>query len=125
MPDPIVFVSHSTVRDGKLEALKEASEEAFAALEADKLGTVFQYGYLDRDKSQVHFVHIFPDADAMDAHMVGAAERVSAAAEFIETTAFEIYGAPSAMVLEALGQNPSVEVTQSPGSLGGYIRLGN
>ncbi len=124
MPEPIGFISHSTVKEGKLDELRELSPEMFSALEAEKPGTVLHYGYLDADDGQVHFILVFPDADAMDAHMEGAQQRVARAAELIDTTAFEIYGTPSDPVVEALSQNPSVEVTIRPGGVGGYIRLG-
>ncbi len=125
MPDPIVFISHSTIKEGKLDELGRTSEEAFSALEAEKPGTVLHYGYLDTDEREVHFVHVFPDADAMDAHFEGAAQRVASASELLETKAFEIYGTPSDAAVEVLSQNPAVELTIRPLGLGGYIRLGS
>ncbi len=124
MPDPIVLISHSKLKEGKLEAVREFSEEVFSVIEAEKPGTVLHYGYLNEEATEIHFVHVFPDADAMDAHMVGAAERVDNADEFIDTFEFEIYGAPSEGTLAMLRQAPGVDVTLRPDGLGGYIRLG-
>lgn len=124
MSDPIVFMSHSRVKEGKLEAFRELSEEVFSVMEAEKPGTILHYGYLDEQATEIHFVHVFPDAEAMDAHMVGAAERVGKADEFIETFEFEIYGAPSDETLTLLRQAPGVDVVLRPRGLGGYIRLG-
>ncbi|HUG08995.1 MAG TPA: hypothetical protein VMP13_08895 [Acidimicrobiia bacterium] len=123
MSDPIVFISHSKLKDGKLEAFRELSEEVFSAMEAEKPGTVLHYGYLNEEATGFQFVHVFPDADAMDALMVGAAERVGNADEFIETVGFEIYGAPSDKTLTMLRQAPGVDVAVNPGGFGGYIRL--
>ncbi len=125
MPDSIVFISHNKVKEGKLDDLRRMTEMMYPRIEAEKPGTVLHRAYLDADSGQVHFIHVFPDADAMDAHMEGADERVTTADEFIETTAMEIYGRPSDTVLEFLGRNPSIQLTVRPGSLGGYIRLGN
>ncbi len=125
MPDPIVFISHSTVKEGKLDELIEMSDKRLPALEAEKPGTVFQHGYLDADQGEVHFIHVFPDADAMDAHMEGAGQRVASAGEVMETRAFEIYGTPSDAAVEALSQNPAIDLTIRPLGLGGYIRLGS
>jgi quinol monooxygenase YgiN len=124
MSDPIVFVSHSMVREGKLEALQEFTRGMFPVLEAEKPGTVLHDGYVDEDGTQVHFVHVFPDADAMDAHMVGVADRTGKAEEFIETYGFEIYGTPSADTLAMLRRAPGIDVVVRPRALGGYIRLG-
>ena len=123
MPDPIVFISHSNVKEGKLEAFKKLSLEVFPVMEAEKPGTLLHYGYVDEAASQVHFVHVFGDADAMDAHMIGAAERTGKAYEFIETYSFEIYGTPSEEVLSMLRMAPGVDVVVRPAGFGGYIRL--
>ena len=123
MSDPIVFISHSTLKEGKLKAFREVSEEVFAVMEAEKPGTVLHYGYTNEQETELHFVHVFPDAAAMDAHMVGAGERVGKANEFIETSAFEIYGTPSEDTLTMLRQAPGVDVSVNPVGFGGYIRL--
>jgi len=123
MSDPIVFISHSRVREGKLEALKEMTETAMPVIEAEKPGTVMQHGYLNDEGTEIHFVHIFPDAEAMNAHMVGVSERSQKAFEFIETEGFEVYGTTSEAVLSALRQAPGVDVVVKPLSVGGFIRL--
>jgi len=123
MSDPIVFISHSRVKEGKLEEFRELSEEVFSVMEAEKPGTVLHYGYVNEAATELHFVHVFPDADAMDAHMVGAAERVGKADEFIETFEFEIYGAPNEETLSMLRQAPGVDLGVNPVGFGGYIRL--
>ena len=124
VPDPIVFISHSTVKDAKLEAFRELSEEMFAVMKAEKPGTVLHYGYTNEEETEIHFVHVFPDAAAMDAHMVGAGERIGKADEFIDTFAFEIYGTPSEETLSMLRHAPGVDVVVNPVGFGGYIRLG-
>lgn len=124
MPDPIVFISHSTIKEGHVDAVRELSREVFPRLEADKPDTVFHYGYIDEGANEIHFVHVFPDPAAMDAHMEGVAERVRAAQEHIETRAYEVYGRPSEALLSALRQSPSAEATIVPDVVGGYIRLG-
>lgn len=124
MSDPIVFISHSKVKEGKFQALQESSRGMFSVMEAEKPGTVLHYGYVNEETTEIHFVHVFPDADAMDAHMVGAADRVGKANEFIETYEFEIYGAPSEEALAMLRQAPGVHVAVRPVGFGGYIRLG-
>jgi hypothetical protein len=93
-------------------------------MEAEKPGTVLHYGYMNQEEAEIHFVHVFPDAAAMDAHMVGAGERTGKADEFIVTFAFEIYGTPSDETLTMLQQAPGVDIAMHPVGFGGYIRLG-
>lgn len=111
------------MKEGELEALREFSLEVWPVLEAEKPDTVFQYGYLDEGGGEVHFVHMFPNAEALDAQMMGAGERSTAAAEFIETYEFEIYWTPSDETLSALRQAPNVDLVVRPETVGGHIRL--
>lgn len=124
MSEPIVFISHSRVKEGKLEALKEMTQTTMPVIEAEKPGTVMQHGYLNHEGTEIHFIHVFPDAQAMDAHMVGVPERSQKAFEFIETQGFEVYGTPSEEVLSTLRQAPGVDVVVKPLSVGGFICLG-
>ncbi|HSM02788.1 MAG TPA: hypothetical protein VK960_10185 [Acidimicrobiia bacterium] len=122
MTTPIVFISHSTVNEGRLDAFREVGEQTFALMEATKPGTVLHYGYLSQDQSEVSFVHVFPDAAAMDAHFVGSDERVEAASEYITVRRFEVYGSPSEEALAAL-RGSGAELIVHPAGFGGYIRL--
>lgn len=124
MPDPIIFVSHSRVREGKLEAFRELSRQMFPMLKASKPGTLLHYGYLSEDGSDLAFVHVFPDGEAMDAHFEGAGDRAGSAMDYIETYRFEVYGTASEQVIAMLSQAPGVELVVNPdSSFGGYMRL--
>ncbi len=118
----VVFISHSKIKEGKLEAFKEMTQMVMPQLEAEKPGTFMQYGYLNEEGTEIHFVHVFPDAEAMDAHMVGVAERSQRAFEFIETQGFEIYGTPSDEALSALRRVPGAELVVRPLGVAGFLR---
>jgi quinol monooxygenase YgiN len=125
MSEPIVFVSHSRLKDGQLEGFREFLREGARALERDKPGTVVFLAYADVSGTEATIVHAFPDAAAMDAHLEGVEERAGAADTFIETTGYEIYGAPSPQVLEAMRQfatSEGVPLAIRPDHLGGYLR---
>src|SRR5262245_20120091 len=125
MSEPIVFVSLSRVKDGQLEGFRAFLREGARALEADKPGTVVFLAYVDASGKEAAIVHVFPDADAMDAHLQGVDERSSAADAFIGTTGYEIYGSPSPQVLEAMQRfaaSEGVPLTIRPDLVGGYLR---
>ena len=124
MSEPIVFISHSRVNEGRLEPFRELSREVFQAMEETKPGTVLHHGYASGDGSEVSFVHVFPDADAMDAHFVGAGDRAGSASDYIETYRFEVFGTPSDDALSVLERTPGVELVTHPDGFGGYMRLG-
>ena len=125
MSEPIVFISHSTVKEGRLEDLKDFLRAGATVLEAEKPGTVAFLAYANEEGSQLSIVHVFPDADAMDLHLQGVDERAGAADEFIQTQGYEIYGTPSETVLETMRRFASTEgvsLTVRPDKAGGYLR---
>jgi hypothetical protein len=126
MTEPIVFISHLRVKEGKLEDLLAASRPRATLLHAAKPRTVVFLGYLSEDRTQVSFVHIFPDADAFDLHNEGAAARTSAAYQLIEPDGWEVYGSPSAAALAMLEREAAqagVTLTVQPGFIAGFLRL--
>lgn len=125
MSEPIVLISHNKIKEGKLEALRENSLRTIQLLREQKPDTVLFLSYVSEDGGRVSFLHAFPDAQAMDAHFEGAEERSKKAYEFIESLGMEIYGSPSAMVLESMKKisESGVKVSIDPDYLGGFLRL--
>jgi hypothetical protein len=126
MSEPVVFISHFTVREGKLEDLKRLAGEVEQSLWEDKPRTAAWLIYLEDGGPGVSFVHCFPDADAMDLHFEGSDERTAAVYEFIEPTGFEIYGRPGEQALETMREaaiGSGVSLSVQPGSLGGFLRV--
>jgi quinol monooxygenase YgiN len=127
MPGPIVFISHNIVKDGKLEGFRDAFAQVARALDAEKPGTLVFLAFAADDGSEVSVVHVFPDADAMGQHLQGVQERMGTAVEFIQTKGYEIYGAPSEPVLEAMrgfADAESVPLRVQSDHVGGYLRPG-
>jgi len=126
MSEPVVFISHFTVKEGKLDHLKRLAGEVERSLRDDKPGTLAWLVYVDADGTKVSFVHCFPDADAMDLHFEGSDERTAAVYEFVEPAGFEIYGRPSDQALETMQQaaaGSGVSLTVLPEHVGGFQRM--
>ena len=126
MTQPIVFISHSAIKPGKHEGFRAFIRSGADGLAAEKPGTVVFLAYLDEDASRVSIVHVFPDADAMNAHLEGVEERSREADMFIETRGYEIYGSPDEPVLRmmrAFADGSGVPLTVRPELVGGYVRL--
>lgn len=127
MTEPIVFISRSRVRDGKLDQLRGFLADGAPTLQAAKPLTVAFLPYLSEDRRELAIVHLFADADALAAHLEGVAERSSAADEFIETLGYEIYGRPSEPVLgmmRAAAARTGVPLRLDPEYLTGFLRAG-
>jgi quinol monooxygenase YgiN len=125
MSEPIVFISHNKIKEGQLETLREISQKTVKLLKEQKPDTVLFLAYVSDDGSEVSFLHVFPDAQAMDIHFQGAEERSKKAYEFIESLSMEIYGSPSDMVLESMKKiaESGVKVSIDTDYLGGFLRL--
>ena len=126
MSEPIVFISHFQVKEGKLDGLKQLSQEFAKRLEAEKPRTLVFLSYLNDSGSRMTVVHVFADADSMDLHVQGTEERVKVAYEYLEPEGFEIYGTPSNEVLEMMRQEATsagVTLSVEPDHLAGFLRL--
>jgi len=125
--EPIVFISHLKVKEGKFEEFKQSSLETFEMMEASKPGTLVHIGFVSEDVSKISFIHMFPSSEAMDDHMAGVENRANRAFEFLETIGYEIYGNPSTQVMQMMEQfaGSGISLTVEPDYFGGYMRLAN
>ena len=127
MTEAIVFISHSRVRDGKLDGLREFIAAGAPMLEDLKPLTLAFLPYLSEDGRELAIVHVFADADAFDAHLEGVAERSGTADEFIKAIRYEIYGRPSDEALAMMrgaAERAGVPLRVDPDSLSGFLRAG-
>ena len=125
MAEPIVFISHFTVKAGKLEPLKRLARDVASRLEAEKPETLVYLEFLDDEGTGMTFIHVFADAQAMDAHFEGAEERSKAAFELMDPRGWEIYGKPSEVALGAIREaaaSAGVPLTLQPEYLAGFSR---
>jgi len=125
MSEPIVFISNQRVKKGKLDGYKQYYRQVAEMTEANKPRTVAHLAYANEDGTAVSIVHIFPDAESMELHMLGVDELAKKAFEFMEIVSFEIYGRPSDIVLDMMMQiaGSGVALSIKPQPIGGYIRF--
>jgi hypothetical protein len=125
MFEPIVFISHFKIKDGKLDDLKQLHQQVTGQIKANKPGTVAFLQYLNEDKTELSIIHVFPDTESFDLHVEGVDERARAGFELVEPTSREVYGMPSERVMEMLRPADGTGITFKimPQPMGGYIRL--
>ena len=126
MTDPVVFVSHFAIKEGSLAALKQHAPQTAQGLKEDKPRTSVFVAYFSDDGASASFIHVFPDADAMDAHIEGAMERSQAAYGFMEPAGWEIYGRASeaaTQMFEQAASRAGVDLRVEPQYLAGFLRL--
>ena len=126
-PDgPIVFISRSRIRPGRLHGLCSFLAAGAPMIEAAKPQTLGFLPYVDEASMTLTIVHVFADAAGFTAHVVGADERSDAAAEFVETAAIQIFGAPEEATVEAIrsGLPAGVPVEVRGTSVAAFLRPG-
>jgi quinol monooxygenase YgiN len=69
MPEPIIFIAHQKIKQGKTEQYKEYYQEVAEWIEANKPQTAAHIAYVSEDGTEASIIHIFPDAEAMENHM--------------------------------------------------------
>jgi hypothetical protein len=125
MSEPIIFISNQRVKDGKLEEYKLYYRQVAEQAKANKPGTVAHLAYLNEEGSELCIIHVFPDAESMELHMIGVDDLAKKAYEYVEILSFEIYGKPADTVLERMMQiaGSRIPLNIRPQIIGGYIRF--
>jgi hypothetical protein len=126
MSEPIVFISHFRVKEGKLEPYRQLQRDFERQLEEDRPRTLAYLAYVSADGTQMTAIHAFGDAEAMDLHFAGADERSRAAYEFLVPQGWEIYGRASRTAVESMRREAAsagVTLTIEPEYVAGFLRL--
>ncbi len=125
MSEPIIFISNQRVKEGKLDGYKQYYRQVAELTKANKPGTAAHLAFANEEGTEVSIVHIFPDAESMELHMVGVDALAKKGYEFVEVTSFEIFGRPGDKVLGTMmqiaGSGVALHLKSEP--IGGYIRF--
>jgi hypothetical protein len=114
LSEPLIYISTWRIKEGKLEDYKQFTKEFLEIIKAKEPQLIAIHLFLSEDGTEVTSIQVHPDAASMDTHMQTVekvlgedmgewVERV----DFIEPKHLEIYGNPSADLLEA--DQPLVE----------------
>ena len=114
MSEPFIYISTWKIKEGKLEDFKRFTREFVEIVKAKEPQLIAFNVFLNEDGTEMTSIQVHPDAASMDFHlqivnqvlgeeMLDWIER----ADFVEPKQFEIYGTPSAALLEA--DRPLVE----------------
>ena len=126
MSEPIVFISHFRVKEGKLDAYTKLQRDTATLLLAEKPRTLVYLAYVTDNGEQVTILHGFADAESMDLHVQGVWERAKAAFELLQPDGWEIYGKPSEAVVDQMREAAAkfgVSLTLQPEYVAGFLRL--
>lgn len=104
MPQPIVYVDTSSIREGKLEDLEVAMKHLAHFVE-ENVPQLISYGFfLSEDRTRMTVVALHPDSASLEFHMEACGAEFRKFAELIELRRIEVFGSVSSAVLERLRQ---------------------
>jgi hypothetical protein len=108
MTEPLIYISTWKVKEGRLEDYKQFATRLLEIFEAREPQLIAMNIFINEEGTEMTSIQFHPDASSMDFHLrildqalgEDMAEWV-ARADFLEPRHAEIYGAPSAALLEA------------------------
>ena len=108
MIKPLIFVSTWKIKEGRLEDYKQFAKELIEHFKAKEPQLIAFNMYFNEDETEMTSIQVHPDAASMDFHLQVLAKVIGEdmiewidRADFYEPKHFEIYGTPSAKLLEA------------------------
>jgi hypothetical protein len=120
------FIGTHTIRDGKLEDFQQSCGELVKVVEANEPRLIAFNIYVNEDGTEATILQVHPDPDSMLFHMQVVREHISEAYQSVleKTKRIDVYGKPSATVLETIGQlaGSGVPLSVKAHYLGGFTR---
>ena len=113
--EPIVYIDHSDIREGKLQEVKGRIHELVEFVDAHE-PQLLAYGvYVDEEGDALTVIAIHPDSSSLELHMEIGGPAFRKFIELIDLRTIEVYGRPGSKVLEQLQQK--VEMLGENGSV--------
>jgi hypothetical protein len=104
MAGPFIFISQSSIKEGRLDDFKRGLREMAEFVEANEPRVIAFEAYLNDDGTEVTGVQIHPDADSIAYHMQIAFEKIMEFDQYLDTQSVEVYGVPNDAVLGMMKQ---------------------
>jgi len=104
MAEPFIFINTYAVKAGKLEEYLQRHQEVVELTEAQEPRLLHFGCYTSEDGAEAATVQVHADADNMLVHMQVAGEHIRQASELLDFSrmSIQIYGSPSATLLEEM-----------------------
>jgi quinol monooxygenase YgiN len=100
----LVSVDTSEIHEGKLEELKSAMKGLAEFVDANEPRPILYQLYLNEEGTRMTVVQVHPDPASMEHHLSVAGSAFPGFLDFLTLSRIDIYGEPSATLLEQLRQ---------------------
>lgn len=102
--EPIVYIDHSSIREGSLEELKAGVQRLVEFIDAREPQLIMYGFYIDEDAAKMTVVAVHPDSASLELHLDIGSSEFRKLAHLLTLTAIECYGRPSEKAVEQLRQ---------------------
>lgn len=102
--EPIVYIDHSSIREGSLEELKAGVRRLVDLIDAREPQLIMYGFYIDEETAKMTVVAVHPDSASLELHLDIGSSEFRKLAHLLTLTAIECYGRPSEKALEQLQQ---------------------
>ena len=125
MSAPLILISLSEIKEGKLREYRAFSQEMIEVIEANEPRLLGFGTYVSEDGTHATTVQIHPDAESMMFHFQIVREKMDIAFERLELKSVKLCGELNEQALEMAKQisGSGVAVDVIPNILGGFTRL--
>lgn len=127
MPEPIIYIDCSEIREGMFEKLKTAMNELVGFVKANEPRIIAYNVYLTGDGTRMTVVHVHPDSASLEFHMKVAGPAFPKLVEFIKLLTIDVYGEPGDGLVEQLRRKAQMlgnGTVQVHGLHAGFARFG-
>jgi hypothetical protein len=115
MSEPIVYIDHSDIREGKLADVRAGIQELVDFVDTNE-PRLLAYGfYIDEERLRMTLIAIHPDSSSLELHLDIGGPAFRKFIELIDLRTIEVYGRPGPRALEQLQQK--LEMLGATGTL--------
>lgn len=100
--NPIIYVDHSEVREGKLAELKTIIRELAEFVKANEPRLISYNVYFNEEETQMTVIHIHPDSASLEFHLKIAGQAFQGFLRLLRNLTIDLYGDPDKKVLDEL-----------------------
>jgi len=108
MSEPIIYVDHSEIIDGKLKDLEIAVEDLVELFRLMEPRLIAYNIYFNEDKKRMTILHVHSDTKSLELHLMTFAPRSPKFKELIRLKSIDIYGPVSGKVLDQINQKAAM-----------------
>ncbi|MFI8825346.1 hypothetical protein [Streptomyces sp. NPDC053431] len=108
MADPLYYVDHSDLLEGRLDEARSAMRDLAAFIEENEPRLIAYRFFVDEAQATMTLLAVHPDSASLESHLELGGPRFRAFAELIRMRSIDVYGRPSPAAVDRLRQKATM-----------------